>query len=115
PVGAEGEAGATCATLALVPLGRALPAVEFPRPLESSLGALGAVRLVDREAVEAWSGLPGGADSPPGTPEGERLLDCLNRQEAAHDFLVFLADLDHVEWTRRCLRQADHVLLVAMA
>ncbi len=115
PAGTEGEAGATCSTLALVPLGRDLPAGEFARRLVKSLGALGAVRLLDRGTVEALSGVPGGADSPPGTPEGEGLQDCLNRQEAAHEFLVFLADPDHVEWTRRCLRQADHILLVAMA
>ncbi len=115
PAGSQGEAGATCATLALVPLGDSVPAGEFSRRLAKALGAMGAARLLDQHEVETLSGVPGGADFPPGTPEGERLLDCLNQQEAAHEFLVFLADLDHVEWTRRCLRQADHVLLVAMA
>ncbi len=115
PAGSEGEAGATCATLALVPIGSSASADEFPSRLVKSLGGMGATRLLDRSAVETLTGIPGGADFPPGTLEGERLLDCLNREEAAHRFLVFLADLDHVEWTRRCLRQADHVLLVAAA
>lgn len=43
------------------------------------------------------------------------LMAWLEKQEAQHRFVVYLPDADDTEWTRRCLRQADEVLLLADA
>jgi predicted acylesterase/phospholipase RssA len=40
------------------------------------------------------------------------MVDWLDRQELAHDFLLYQADPAPTAWTRLCLRQADVVLLV---
>lgn len=39
----------------------------------------------------------------------------LEEREAAHDFVVYVADADATPWTEQCLRQADHVIVVADA
>lgn len=39
----------------------------------------------------------------------------LEEREAAHDFVVYVADSDATPWTEQCLRQADHVIVVADA
>lgn len=44
-----------------------------------------------------------------------QLTRWLDEVEANHEFLVFVAQLEANEWTRRCLRAADEVVLVARA
>jgi NTE family protein/lysophospholipid hydrolase len=39
----------------------------------------------------------------------------LEEREAAHDFVVYVADAAATAWTEQCLRQADHVVVVADA
>jgi predicted acylesterase/phospholipase RssA/CRP-like cAMP-binding protein len=39
----------------------------------------------------------------------------LEEREAAHDFIVYVADAEATPWTEQCLRQADHVVVVADA
>jgi len=39
----------------------------------------------------------------------------LDEREASHDFVLYLADPDRSPWTEQCLRQADHILVVADA
>lgn len=48
-------------------------------------------------------------------PRNGRLLAWLHRVEADHRFVLYRADDGDTPWTRRCLRQADRVLLVARA
>ncbi len=44
-----------------------------------------------------------------------RLSVWLDEQEACHDYLFYQADPHNSEWTKRCIRQADEILLVANA
>lgn len=46
---------------------------------------------------------------------GPPLHHWLEEREAAHDFVVYVADSDASPWTEQCLRQADHVVVVADA
>ncbi|HEX6015660.1 MAG TPA: cyclic nucleotide-binding and patatin-like phospholipase domain-containing protein, partial [Geminicoccaceae bacterium] len=85
-------------TLALLPLSPEPPAAPFARELARALG-----RLVPRVAVLA----AGEADS----GSSER-LDAL---EGTHDLVLYLAEPGPSPWTRLCLRQADHVLLLGRA
>ncbi len=95
------RATGSCFALAVVPLGKGVETEGFSRRIATALEEMGPTRHLDRAAVEGR----GGGD----------LDDWLNRQEDAHRFLVYAASLDDEEWTRRCVRQADHVLLVAGA
>jgi len=46
--------------------------------------------------------------------EGLRLTNWLNEQEDFNDFVIYQTDTHLNNWTRRCIRQSDIVLLVGM-
>ncbi len=84
-------------TIALLPLGPGVPMDAFAADLAAALSRLhGAHGKVQTIGVEA-------AGSP---------LIALQRAEAESAFVVYRADTADAEWTRRCLRQADVLLLV---
>lgn len=91
----------SCFTLAIVPLGRDRLLDGFAQTLAKSLAESGPTLLLDHATVHGQS--------------EETLLDWIEEQEANHRFLVYSGDLGDADWTRRCIRQADHVLLVAAA
>lgn len=104
-----------CFALAVVPVGGGPLPPDFSRQIAEAMSQLGSTRLLDRSTVSQALGTRGAVDSEPGSPAHEALGDWLDEQEASHRFLVYEADLNHPDWTKRCLRQADHVLLVATA
>jgi predicted acylesterase/phospholipase RssA len=60
-------------------------------------------------------GTPGIADADDDHPQAPRLLTWLDEQEARHRFLVLEGDPDPTPWTGRCIRLADHVVVLADA
>lgn len=69
--------------------------------------------LLDSGAVDTFFG-ENIAQTPPALSEKNKVLSAwLDAQEAQHDFVFYLADRTTTEWTRRCARQADEVLLLA--
>jgi predicted acylesterase/phospholipase RssA len=98
----SGSHGApSCFALAVVPLGSDPLLDGFAKRLAGSHAGSGPTLLLDRStALER---------------EGESLVDWIEEQEAIHRFLVYAGDLGDSDWTRRGIRQADHVLLVAAA
>lgn len=94
-----------------------LPAGPGPVPDEAAAGlvtALGEALEVTSTTVDAALGA-GASGTEPADPRNGRLLAWLQRVEADHRFVVYRADDGDTEWTRRCLRQADRVVLVARA
>ena len=98
-------------TVALLPAGSGRVPDEVVAAL---VAALGRALEVSSATVDAALG-PGASGTEPPDPRNGRLLAWLQRVEAAHRFVVYRADDGDTEWTRRCLRQADRVLLVARA
>lgn len=73
------------------------------------------VALVDRASIEAGVA-PGAPDiERDGSDLYHRLDRWMDDQEDRHAMQVFVADAHNSGWTRRCLRRADHILLVADA
>lgn len=86
---------------------------EAVRRLHAALAHFGSVRLIDEKAVDQALG-EGAAIMPYAHNEPNRaLVDWLNQVETEADFLIYTADKDAPSWWRRCLRQADHVLVLA--
>lgn len=99
-------------TIALVPAG---DTVRVPDEVASGLvAALGEAVEVTSSTVDAALGA-GASGTEPADPRNGRLLAWLQRVEAAHRFVVYRTDDRDTEWTRRCLRQSDRVVLVAHA
>lgn len=102
------------ATIALVPAGKDVPISDFARALTASLAAIARAEHVHSASVDTSLGArlsQTGMDD----PDSPRLVGWLNELENRHAFVVYEADPTLSGWTRRCVRQADRVLVVVRA
>ena len=102
-------------TLALLP---ATPGVDL-RPLADRLLAeysrLGPVRVLDAAAVDAALGAPIAHSRFDDAGNNSRLVSWLSAQESEQAFVIYLADPEPGPWSRRCMRQADRILVLTEA
>jgi predicted acylesterase/phospholipase RssA/CRP-like cAMP-binding protein len=101
--------------IAILPIGSVGPAAEFTAQLSAALSAFGPSLHLDAARVDAQLGLSGAARATSGNETHPRLSDWLAEQESKQRFVLYEADAEASEWTRRCLRQADLVIVVADA
>ncbi len=113
-------------TIGLVPITDGIDLPGFARSLGEQLARHGRVRIVDAAAIaQALPGAAGGQPAPSGAPGGQpagdgaaltqRIGRVLDEIEAAHDFVLLVADDTASEWTRLCTRHSDEMLLLADA
>lgn len=90
---------------------------EFARRLTDVLpAAANQVLVVTPERMDLWMGRPNAAHaSSQDVGVARALAGKLEQIESEHSFVVFVADDGPTEWTRRCLRHCDRVLLIANA
>lgn len=111
-----GETAPTAAIdVAIVALGDDVPLREFAARLAAATTALGSTLLLDAEAVDRSIGAPGVSRLPESDPGDSMLVAWLNQQESQYRFVVYQTDPGVSEWTERCIRQADRVILLANA
>ncbi|HEX8358855.1 MAG TPA: cyclic nucleotide-binding and patatin-like phospholipase domain-containing protein [Longimicrobium sp.] len=91
------------------------PVSDFAARLARALEPHGSVLRLDAQAVEERMAEPGIAQAWDGSDEAAHLLSWLEGQETAHRFVIYEAEERPTAWTRRCLRRADRVLLLARA
>ncbi len=106
------EKSRTCLAIAVAPVGE-LPA-GFVDGLVESLSALGPTLRLSAQGIDGHLGA-GTSLCPEGGAEHGRMTAWISGQETCHSFLVYEADASASAWTRRCLRQADRILVVAPA
>ncbi|GAB3710883.1 patatin-like phospholipase family protein [Spirosoma flavus] len=101
-------------------------AARFVSELVPQLGRKGSTFVVSSVEIDNYFYQPDFAQSDKNTPMAYRqLTQWLDDQESQHEFMLYVADacpttpsgheLILSEWTRRCLRQADEILLLADA
>jgi len=105
---------AVAITAAAGPDGPVADFADFADRLVASLSALGPTLHLDARRLDAELGA-GAAHCPDGSPEHERMVAWLNEQEGRYEVVVYEADPAPSPWTRRCLRQADQILVVGLA
>jgi len=103
-------------TIGLVPVTANVDASALAAKLAAHLAQVGRVRVLDAAAVDADLRDPGlarrdGDDH----AAARRVAAHVDEVEAAHDFVLLVADAEPNAWTRRCCRGADEILLVADA
>ncbi|HYH78497.1 MAG TPA: cyclic nucleotide-binding and patatin-like phospholipase domain-containing protein [Longimicrobium sp.] len=101
--------------LAILPASPGAPVAAFCERLAAALSAFGPVLRLSSRTVDEMVGEPGIAEAPEESPESARLLAWVEAREGSHRFVLFEADAHPCAWTRRCLHQADRVLLLARA
>jgi predicted acylesterase/phospholipase RssA/CRP-like cAMP-binding protein len=107
--------GTRVTNLAVLPASPGAPVAAFCERLAEALRAFGPVLRLSAATVDEYVGEAGMAQAPEDSPESARLLAWIEAREGAHRFLVFEADAEPTAWTRRCLHQADRVILLARA
>ncbi len=90
-------------------------APRFCARLARGLARIGSVMHLSAQRVETLLEQPGIAIAEPDQVAGIQLAAWLDEQESGTQFLVYEADGTDSPWTRRCLRQADEILVVADA
>lgn len=89
---------------------------EAAERLAQSLGDPGATQIVTSQQVDQWLGEPGASQTPRDDIDGSaRLVQKLEQVEIDNQYVLFVADASATEWTRRCLRHCDKVLVLADA
>ncbi len=101
--------------VALLPAAPDVEIEEFSAELRRAFAAFGTVRLLSSRSVDAELVRKGIAQAKADDPADTRLSHWLGELEVAHDFVLYEADTHPTPWSSRCLRQADHVVLLADA
>lgn len=104
------ETSRSCIAVAVVAAQEGIPLADLTRRLAEALSALGPTLHLTSGEIEGRFG-PGSV-SDAGNAEMAAWID---GQEASHSFLVYEGDPGPTPWTRRSLRQADRILVLADA
>ena len=102
--------------IALMPVTADVDLPSFADQLAAALSRNARVCVVDAARVDQALQQPGLAQSEPGDPVADRAIgNWLDQIEAAHDYVLLLAEDRPSAWTRHCSRRCDELLLLADA
>lgn len=103
------------ATIAVVPLlGEELPPTFVPTLMECFARLGRPAQRLNRQILDErlWKGA---SDIALGDPAAGAVVQWLAEQEETAEYLIYEGDSRDDAWVERCLRQADHILIVARA
>ncbi len=106
---------ATTTVLAVIPSEPWLPFKAFIAKLAAELATIGRTTCLDSQRFDEQFGRRGAAQLPAGHPTSTVINSWLTEIEQGSQYLILAGDPEMSEWTRRCLRQADRVVLVTRA
>ncbi|HMK15206.1 MAG TPA: PAS domain-containing protein, partial [Burkholderiales bacterium] len=104
------HASSVISTIAVIPAGHGVLISDFAKRLAASLSEFGSTVHLDVHRVEQALG----QESEEKVKE-DRILRWLNKQEARNQFIIYESTLEPSSWSRRCIRQADRIILVGVA
>lgn len=99
--------------IALIPLVPRPSLKALAQDMAEELGRYGTVRVLDIATVDAALGAGAAQARFEDGAANERLVTWLNAQEAEFRYLIYCAGDDADAWARRCMRQADEILVCA--
>ena len=99
--------------VAVAPAGRDVSLSAFAGCLAAALGEYGPTLHLTAERLDAALER-GMAQAPVDDARNSLIAAWLGEQETTYRYIVYEADRTPSHWTRRCLRQADRILLVGM-
>ncbi|HSQ73661.1 MAG TPA: cyclic nucleotide-binding and patatin-like phospholipase domain-containing protein [Rubrivivax sp.] len=102
--------------MGLLPITAGVDLAGFAERLATQLRPLGRVAVVDAARLDAELGETGITARPQSDTGANRCIAMrLDEIEAAHDFVLLLSDDTPTQWTQRCSRHCDELLLLADA
>lgn len=100
----------TVVTIAVIPAANNPLLTEFTTKLIKELERIGNTLYLNADTFkQLYKNMY--SDS---THDNEQLISWLNQQEIKYRYIVYEADATMTDWTRRCIRQADRILLVGL-
>jgi lysophospholipid hydrolase len=99
-------------TIALIPAHAGAPVSEVSEGLATSLSQFGRTIRLNSRTVDQHLGREGVAQTYERGGSNIRVVEWLNDREIAHDYVLYETDPSLSPWTERCLRQADHILVI---
>jgi len=99
--------------LCLVPITEGVDVLELAYALARRLSFGNRVLVICREAMFGRSGAATGDDL--SAEQYRQFAEWLDEVECSHEFLIFVTEARPGEWTRRCIRDSDEVVLLARA
>jgi lysophospholipid hydrolase len=104
-------------TVAIVPTSQDLRLADFARQLVQALAPHGSTLHLSSGRVDEYLGKAGSAQTHDASDQaaGAQLVAWLSEQETKYRHIVYEADPAPTAWSQRCLRQADHLLIVGHA
>jgi predicted acylesterase/phospholipase RssA/CRP-like cAMP-binding protein len=100
-------------TLTIVPTSPAIDAARFARELAAAMTDYGGAIAIDAQSFNSLTGHEEAAQTAFDSPNNPAIVAALDELEARHKYLLYIADAELTNWTRRCLGQADRALLLA--
>ena len=101
--------------IALVPLSEGIDLKDFSNRLTAHIQTFGTTLQLSADSINERSNTSEYTNATLESGTYHRFSNWLNEQEAHHDYLVYQANYGADEWSKRCLRQADKIVLVAKA
>ena len=99
--------------ITLLSLHQSIDLLEAKSDLEKALDHKKRITVVTSESVDQKFGEALSQTPSEDTLQNSKLSHYLNDLEEQNDFVFYLPDLEKSEWTKRCVRQADEILLIA--
>ena len=103
------------ANLAFVPLSSDVPLKSLLKTLTEQLGQRDPALYLDSVALADALNQDDIAQIKSDDPANINIVSWLAEQETQYRYIIYEADDSFSSWTQRCLRQADHIILVANA
>lgn len=100
-------------TITILPVSPTLNATQFARQLATAILPYGTALALDAGLFDAHTQHAGAAQTPRHSPKNLAVSALLDELEANREYLLYVADPEPTEWSRRCLGQADRVILLA--
>ena len=104
-----------CTNILLVAANDGAPVEDFAHRFCESLSREATCLLVSSAKTDDLLGVSGISQAVGGSPDDLSVRAWLDQQETRYRYVIYLADCDVTNWTRRCVRQADEVIALGIA
>ncbi|WP_299082514.1 cyclic nucleotide-binding domain-containing protein [uncultured Paraglaciecola sp.] len=101
--------------IGLLPANDSVQLTNFAQELCSTMSDYGTTRYLSSDIVNSELATDGIAQSQENQASSLRLVEWLHAQEEQCQFLVYQSDPKWSEWSARCVRQTDQIIVVARA
>ena len=99
--------------ITLIPLHESIDVRDAKANLEKVLSKNKTYYVVDSKSIDSFFSSSVAQVSGDSYNDNIKLSQYLNELEEENDFVFYIPDLGQTEWTKRCVRQADEIILIA--